>query len=229
MAEFHFVEDYELLVNELIKRHPLDEAMSIAVGGGYDKVGEIEADVLRHAGLSHGMSLLDMGCGSGRLAHVLGKTGLVLDYTGIDIIQNLLDYAASKCPAEYKFIMNRQLSWPLADNSVDFACGFSLFTHLLQHETFIYLRDLRRVLRPAGRVVFSFLEFAAPAHWGTFEHTVDSSLAGTPSHLNMFMERTAIEVFGGKLGYRIVEYLEPDQSVSSEGHLGQSVVIMEAV
>lgn len=34
MAQFHYVEDYERLVSELISKHPIDEAMSLAVGGG---------------------------------------------------------------------------------------------------------------------------------------------------------------------------------------------------
>jgi hypothetical protein len=32
MAEFHFVEDYERLVEELIRNYPIDEAMERAVG-----------------------------------------------------------------------------------------------------------------------------------------------------------------------------------------------------
>jgi hypothetical protein len=38
MAEFHFVEDYELHVEALLKAHSIDEAMSLAVGGLYDSV-----------------------------------------------------------------------------------------------------------------------------------------------------------------------------------------------
>lgn len=226
MADFHFVEDYERLVDSLVKTHPIDEAMSIAVGGSFETTGQIELDILRHAGLRSGMSLLDMGCGSGRLAHVLGASGLDIDYVGVDIVQALLDYAATRSPAHYRYILNRTLSWPVADDSIDLACGFSLFTHLLQHETYIYLDDLRRALRAGGRVVFSFLEFAAEPHWGTFLHTVNTEIAKTPSHLNMFMERPVIELWADKLGYAVDEYIEPAQQVSSMGNLGQSVVIL---
>jgi SAM-dependent methyltransferase len=98
MAEFHFVEDYERHAAHLIKNHPLDEAVSLAIGGGYEEFGRIEADILRYAGLKDGMSLIDLGCGSGRLATVLGRT-MKIEYTGIDIVQALLDYAESKSPA----------------------------------------------------------------------------------------------------------------------------------
>ena len=36
--------------------------------------------------------------------------------------------------------------------------AFSVFTHLLHEESFIYLEDFKRVLKPGGSVVFSFLE-----------------------------------------------------------------------
>ena len=97
MAEFHFVEDYERHVQALIAAHPFDEAMSLAVGGAYEIVGEIERDLLRYAGLRDGMALVDLGCGSGRLASALGRS-MRIDYLGTDIVQALLDYAASRTP-----------------------------------------------------------------------------------------------------------------------------------
>ena len=43
MAQFHFVEEYEKHVAQLIKDYPLDEAMRLAVGGGFQEIGAIEA------------------------------------------------------------------------------------------------------------------------------------------------------------------------------------------
>jgi hypothetical protein len=34
MANFHFVEDYQKHINNLIQNHDIDTAMSLAVGGG---------------------------------------------------------------------------------------------------------------------------------------------------------------------------------------------------
>jgi hypothetical protein len=72
MAKFHFVEDYEAYVARLVKQHPIDEAMSLAVGGAYRSIGEIEYEVVRYAGLNDGMTLVDIGCGSGRLERTTG-------------------------------------------------------------------------------------------------------------------------------------------------------------
>jgi methylase of polypeptide subunit release factors len=95
MAEFHFVEDYERHVEALLEAHPIDEAMSLAVGGLYETVGAIESNLLRYLGLREHMSITDLGCGSGRLANALSKA-LTLNYIGIDIVQSLLNYAATR-------------------------------------------------------------------------------------------------------------------------------------
>lgn len=143
MAQFHFVEDYQKLVQNLIETHPIDEAMSLAVGGGFDTVGNIEKDILLYAGLKPGMTVLDYGSGSGRLAVALSKHFDIryifdIKYIGIDIIDELLDYAASKTPKHYKYIKHHNLSVPLKSGSVDLICAFSLFTHLLHSEAYIF-------------------------------------------------------------------------------------------
>ena len=146
MAEFHFVEDYERLVADLIAKHPIEEAMSLAVGGYYDQIGQVEGHLLRWAGLANGMSVVDLGCGSGRLAHALGKA-FAINYLGVDIVQALLDYAATKSPTNYSFVLNRSLTLPADEKSADFVTAFSVFTHLLPSESYLYMEDARRVLK----------------------------------------------------------------------------------
>jgi SAM-dependent methyltransferase len=226
MAEFHFVEDYEKLVLDLIEKHPLEEAMQIAVGGNYDHFGTVELNILRHAGLKTHDSLLDMGCGSGRLAHAIGESGLPVEYTGFDIIQNLLDYAATRSPPSYKFLLHRQLNVPVADAILDMACGFSLFTHLLHPEIYLYMEDVFRALRPGGKLVFSFLEFASPHHWETFRITVNDARARTTPHLNTFIERPVIALWAAKLGYQLDFFIEPDMGVSGSHALGQTTAVL---
>jgi ubiquinone/menaquinone biosynthesis C-methylase UbiE len=199
MAEFHFVEDYERVVADLVARYPIDEAMSRAVGGDFEAVGLIERAVVAYAGLRDGHRLIDLGCGSGRLAWALGRA-MRVDYLGIDIVQDLLDYAASRSPPTYRFVLNRALRIPAPDQSADMVSAFSVFTHLLHAESYIYMEDAVRVLRPGGRLVFSFLEFAEPQHWVVFSGTVDSQRHGPVPHLNQFIERNAIDLWCDKLG-----------------------------
>lgn len=227
MAKFHFVEDYEAHVERLLAAHSIDEAMSLAVGGRFHEIGEIEKDILKHAGLQEGMALVDIGCGSGRLAHVLGES-MSIDYLGTDIVQSLLDYAATKCPGDYQFTLHRELSVPAEDASADMVSAFSVFTHLLHEETYIYLEDSRRVLKKGGRLVFSFLEFGSgnDIHWPIFADTVQRQRTQTLPALNMFIERNAIAAWCAHLGYEIVEIISGNDAPYAGDPLGQSTAIL---
>jgi SAM-dependent methyltransferase len=224
MAQFHFVEDYEKLIKRMIATHPIDEAMALAVGGGpYDIIGGLEADILKAAGLAEGMRLVDLGCGSGRLASALHGRGK-FSYVGIDIIQALLDYAKTKAPS-YEFIRHRGLSIPQQDASADIVSAFSLYTHLLQTEIYIYLSESVRILKPGGKIVFSFLEFQDPKHWTIFANSVEGTRAGRGDHLNMLLERSTIDLWAAKLGLVPERYYAGDETWN--GHqLGQAVAVL---
>lgn len=226
-ANFHFVRDYQKLVSDLLAQFPLDEAMARAVGGDFERFGAIEGSVLYWAGLRNGMSLIDFGCGSGRLAWVLGKLSIKLDYLGIDIDQRLLDYAKSKSPPHFRFALSQALRVPAPDASADMICAFSVFTHLRHTETYVYLHDMHRLLRPGGKLVFSFLEFGLPAHWQTFADTAAAELNGGAPHLNQFIERNAIDVWCKKLGFERENFIDGTAAPWGEpGALGQSTAIL---
>lgn len=199
MEKFHFVEEYEKLVDQLLANHPRDEAMSRAVGGGYETFGAIQRDILMHEGLSSGHKVIDVGCGSGRLAWALGRGGLDIEYFGIDIVDALIGYAREKSPAHFRFQNHRALSIPSPPAAADFVCFFIVFTHLLHHESYVYLREALRCLRPGGKIVVSFLEFSEPTHWIVFRDTAQAQLSQTLAHLNSFIERSALAVWASHL------------------------------
>lgn len=227
MAQFHFVEDYERLVAALTQMYPIDEAMSLAVGGAYHAMGDVEADILQWAGLSDGMSVFDLGCGSGRFAHAISKRLGVLDYTGADIVQALLDYAATKAPENYRFVLNRALSIPLNDSSVDFCASFSVFTHLLHSETYIYLEEMFRILKPGGKVVMSFLEFAHPGHWKPFlDECNGRKRQAACLHLNNLIERPVIDLWAATIGFDAPAFADANSAPWGGNALGQSIAIL---
>lgn len=225
-SKFHFVEDYERMVAHLIATMPIDDAMAAAVGGAFLEIGKIECDLLKWAGLRDGMSVIDLGCGSGRLAHILGQR-VNVEYLGIDIVQTLLDYAKSKSPPHYKFKLHRELDIPAADHCADFVTAFSVFTHLLHSESYLYLEDIRRVLKPAGRLVFSFLEFSEPSHWKTFSAEVEArrGRVATPV-LNTLIERNAIEKWAFHLGYKVECFVGAREAPWRTAPLGQTLAIL---
>jgi SAM-dependent methyltransferase len=217
----HFVSDYTAYVRHLIKEHPLDEAMSYAVGGSYDLTGSLLVEVLERCGLKEGMSIIDLGCGSGRLAKHLGIKYPEVGYLGIDIVQELLDYAKQQSPAHFRFLLNHTLKLPAEDASADMVAIFSVITHLLHQESFAYLKEARRTLRPGGRIVFSFLE--SDKNWPIFQGMVDRAEGGIKDdQLNMLTERPQIEAWARHLDMDVVSY---DLGLPHRGD-GQTVVVL---
>lgn len=226
MANFHFVEDYERYVDGLIRDYPIDEAMSFAVGGGYDLIGGIEAEVMTFAGLRDGHDLIDFACGSGRLPVALVSRGLDIGYLGIDVVEALLSYARTRCPPSYRFVRNHALTIPAETASADYFSAFSIFTHLMHDESYLYMQEMARVLRPGGKIVLSFLEFASDYHWATFEVSVEAKRTNSTTHLNQFIERSQLEVWIKRLGFSEVEFIDGTAALWSGHALGQSIAIV---
>ena len=213
--------------------------MQQAIGGEFAAIGFLEQELLRSEGLHPHSSLVDIGCGSGRLACQLG-TWMKGPYLGLDVVQDLLDHAARiTARPDWNFQLAPGLTVPVLDSSVDMVSAFSLFTHLLHEETYRYLEDIFRILRPGGKLVFSFLEFSIPSHWSVFETNL--AAIGTTGVLNQFMSRDAIELWASRIGFepprffdgdrphiplsRRVE-LESGQTYEGLGALGQSVAVL---
>lgn len=216
-------------------------AMHLAVGGNWQALGQLEYDLVRYAGLKPDHYLVDIGCGSGRLAVRLADY-LTGPYLGTDVVPGLLDYARRTIPRpDWRFERVDGLALPANDGVVDMVTSFSVFTHLLHEETYTYLREAKRVLKPGGVVVFSFLEFSSPNHWPIFETML--ATIGTPGHHNQFMSRDLIEVFAEHLGFEIAElhggtdrfiplsaaaHYDDGRVWEETGALGQSVCILRA-
>ena len=200
MAESLSFADYEASY----RRHVGDlagsneEAMSLAVGGQYESFGYLMRQILFDAGLRGPDFLIDVGCGSGRLAHVV----TVERYLGTDIVPELLAHARERCsnPA-WRFELVNDIVIPEKAGVADMVCFFSVFTHLLHEDSYRYLREAHRVLKPGGKVVLSFLEFKIPSHWAVFEEMVNHR-AGSRPH-NQFMSRDAIACWSAKLGFSL--------------------------
>jgi SAM-dependent methyltransferase len=230
---------YRGLVDRLRRRHSTDKAMHLAIGGEFEAFGIIERQILIQYGLQPDDYVVDVGCGSGRLAKPLGEY-LRGRYLGIDIVPDLVDYARVLAGrSDWRFEVAEGLKIPERDGRAQMVCFFSVLTHLLHEQSYAYLKEARRVLAPGGRIVISFLEFAIPSHWAVF----DSMIAdiGGQDQLNMFIERNAIHAWADHLSLEVVAIHDGDKphvplphpvtldngSVQTGmGHLGQSVCIL---
>jgi SAM-dependent methyltransferase len=187
---------YRRHVRELVRTE--ESAMSVAVGGEYESFGHLMRQILLDAGLTDSGYLIDVGCGSGRLAHVL----TVEKYLGTDIVPELLAHARAVCSnPDWRFERVNDMAIPEAAGVADMVCFFSVLTHLLHEDAYRYLAEAHRVLKPGGKVVFSFLEFKIPSHWAVFGGMVKHREPGRPH--NQFIGRDAIACWSAHLGFSV--------------------------
>ncbi len=213
--------------------------MQLAIGGEFEAIGIIERELLRRYGLRDVDYVIDVGCGSGRLAKPLAEVHRGR-YLGTDVVPELIEHARLiAARPDWRFTITTGLAIPEADAQADMVCAFSVFTHLLHEHTYTYLRDARRVLKPGGSIVFSFLEFGVRSHWTVFQGMLEN--AGN-EHLNMFISRDAIAAWAEHLELDVVAILDGDRDqvtlptpitledgrVLSDGaSLGQSVCVLK--
>ena len=217
---------YEQWVARWKGDQPLEQAMHLAIGGEFEMMGAIECDILKHFGLASTDYLIDVGCGSGRLAKPLSSY-LRGHYLGIDIVPELVDYAQRiTARPDWRFTAIDHIGIPEQDGQADMVCFFSVLTHLLHEQGYWYLEEARRVLKPGGKIVFSFLEFTQPAHWAVFAATLHNERHGVESPLNVFIERSAIAVWAEHLGMQVEKFLGGSEAISEAGALGQSVCVL---
>ena len=72
-GQLRFLLGYEQLVKNLLASLPEDDAAAQAVGGSYEHYGVLEHALLRGEGLRDGSAVIDVSCGSGRLATKLTR------------------------------------------------------------------------------------------------------------------------------------------------------------
>jgi len=170
----------------LRNHYSADEAAQMAVGGDFEGLGLLLRNTVVHHGLRPNDYLIDVGCGSGRLAKPLAEY-LNGRYLGIDVVPELIDYARRIVSRpDWRFEIAQGLKIPEQDESADMVCFFSVLTHLLHEESFVYLREAKRVLKPGGRIVLSFLDFNVEEHWPIFESNLsDVGIGSQP--MNVFM------------------------------------------
>jgi demethylmenaquinone methyltransferase/2-methoxy-6-polyprenyl-1,4-benzoquinol methylase len=123
--------------------------------------------------LKPGESVIDVACGTGKLSVALaervGPFGRVL---GVDLSSGMIELAreANHDLVQLEFAVGNALSLPARDGEFDAATIAFGLRNLADFEA--GFRELRRVVRPGGRVVCLELSMPRPRAWGRLYHAL---------------------------------------------------------
>jgi 2-polyprenyl-3-methyl-5-hydroxy-6-metoxy-1,4-benzoquinol methylase len=125
---------YERHVTQVLSQYPEEEAMSLAVGGQFEEIGNIEVALLQYCWLRSDSYLIDVGCGSGRLAKPLASYLTTGHYSGYDVVGDLVEHARKiSGRPDWRFDVVDHIEIPEPGGCADMVCFFSVLTHLM-HE-----------------------------------------------------------------------------------------------
>ena len=170
-----FIDSYELILGKRDKLTPPKRLVNINEGDA-KKIGEEFLQYfIEKGGLKNTDSILDIGCGFGRMARPL--TSYLSDqgkYEGFDITPKSINWCAKnftpKFPnfhfqifdvynARYNPKGNYKASeykFPFENNSFDFILLTSVFTHMLPQDIENYTSEISRMLKTGGRCFITY-------------------------------------------------------------------------
>lgn len=170
-------------------QHPPPDSADNGVGDYFAVGREFSTCLLDYCDLQPSDAVLDVGCGSGRialgLARQLNRRGR---YAGFDVRREAIDWCTRHITARYpnfQFTVADVLNhayrpdgvtaatafrFPYPDQAFNLAVLTSVFTHMRPDDVRSYLAEIHRVLRPGGRCFITWFVLDEETRRLTAEH-----------------------------------------------------------
>lgn len=224
---------------ELYEHHAQCSNGSDAIGvGNTETIGQLELEILKQQGLSSETTLLDFGCGVGRLGRYAIPYLSDGSYIGVDIAPTMIKRAKARCGLE----SGCQMRWLTGDinalerleqHSVDMACAYSVFTHMDAEDFFNHLKALRRVVKDLGMLVSSHLLLpeSDDARQLFLQSASTPYAARRRKVITVVSCRQMVEQIAAMAGWQLRVWIPAEQQYSltesaSTAALGQSVCVL---
>lgn len=207
---------YEKLYESHARSNPPDSSIG---DGDYEQIGRLEMALLIGEGLRPNSTLMDFGCGTGRLAQQVIPWMDGGRYIGIDISRTMLAHARSTANAipdvrcAFEFVHQSGTAFSVREKSVDMVCVFSVFTHMEHEDSYKYLREIRKIVKDDGVLVFSCLPMELEMAKGIFREQADHDpVARWAGVRNVTTTRQFMEEIAAMAGWRTVRWYQGDEA-----------------
>ena len=159
----------------------------------------------RHVKIYPNDIILEIGCGIGRVGHVLAP--ICKQWVGCDVSANMLKHAGERL-AEFDNVKLVEISGldlsPIDDSSIDLVYCTVVFMHLEDIDRFNYVLESYRILKPGGRIFIDNFNLCSREGWEIFEndrqlYTYDKNRpphfarSSTSQELKMYLKRAGFK------------------------------------
>jgi SAM-dependent methyltransferase len=222
-----------------------------------DAGDELLGHLVELTGLQPHHAVLDVGCGTGRVARPLaGYLGADGSYDGVDVHREAIGWCRRRYGrfANFRFrvadVHHRRLNpagahsaaeyrFPYEDGRFDVVVAASVVTHLLEQEAEHQLAEIARVLRPAGRALTTWFLLDETSRAGIAEGRSGLPFLEPEAHVAVLSEDVPEEAVAYDAGWvreRCAEHglavldVRPGSWSGREDHAGfEDVVAVERI
>lgn len=128
--------------------------------------GEFVYKILEYILAINPVSLLEIGCGNGRIYRQLRGLGFLGEYIGIEVAEHIIEKNKMR-NSEGQWIRADAYNIPMKDGFIDMCFSYFVIEHLVYPER--CLKEMLRVLKPGGKLVLVFPDFIISGRFASQE------------------------------------------------------------
>jgi ubiquinone/menaquinone biosynthesis C-methylase UbiE len=153
----------------------------------FEASGQRQADELLCPRIRSTDTVMDLGCGIGRVARYVAPCCGSL--WAVDASEKMLSLARTRlqCLDNVRFAQSEGTRIPLVESgSVDFVYSILTLQHLEREDAFLLLREVHRVLRPGGSAFFTFPNLLSDVYLDAFLKYAEGGEVANPARARFY-------------------------------------------
>jgi len=157
-----------------------------------------------------GDQVLELGCGVARIGRELAPS--CAHWTGVDISGNMIEQAAQRTAHLHNVTLHRldrnNLEM-IPDNTIDKAYSIAVMCHMDKEDLYLYLEELRRVVKLGGMIFIETWNLAHPIGWKRWQYEVrhwsrSGQSARKDVSRNQFCTPDEFELYQRQAGFEVI-------------------------